>query len=394
METRSNYVLVGAVTVALLVGLLLFFVWLAGLSNVATKCYDIYFPAVGGINKGTNVSFSGVPVGQVTKIGLLPNRPEFVWVRISVDEQTPVLEGTTAEIHSVSLAGANEIQLNGAQRGRAAITRMGPQGCPVIPASTSGLSALLNSAPELIARIQRLTERLTELFNDKNQNAISDILENLDRPPRCSPTALRSLATRSPMRESRSRNAGIAAQHVTALTDSTNRLVIEEGRPAAQDLRKAIASIQRATDNLDAMISDARPGMQNLTKSTLPEANRLVRDLRELSQSLLSVSDRVNQQGIGGTLGPAKCPNTSQGNANDFAVESGGYLGPGGRAERLHGHAGRRQGANHPVHAFRRSGGPGTDDPDRQCRAGGDDRHPAPVEGAAHGPGAGPGYPD
>ena len=73
-------------------------------------------------------------------------------------------------------------------------------------------------------------------------------------------------------------------------------------------MRKAIASIQRATDNLDAMVSDARPGVQNLTKSTLPEANRLVRDLRELSQSLLTVSDRVNQQGIGGTLGPAKVP--------------------------------------------------------------------------------------
>jgi phospholipid/cholesterol/gamma-HCH transport system substrate-binding protein len=301
-------VLVGAVTVALLVGLLLFFVWLAGLSNVATKCYDIYFPAVGGINKGTNVSFSGVPVGQVSKISLLPNRPEFVWVRISVDEQTPVLEGTTAEIHSVSLAGANEIQLNGAQRGRAAITRVGPQGCPVIPASTSGLSALLNSAPELIARIQRLTERMTELLNDKNQNAISDILENIDHTPM-------GLADRAPelgdaIADARAavRNAGIAAQHVTTLTDSTNRLVIEQGQPAAQDLRKAIASIQHATDNLDAMISDARPGVQSLTKSTLPEANRLVRDLRELSQSLLSVSDRVNQQGIGGTLGPAKVP--------------------------------------------------------------------------------------
>ena len=185
---------------------------------------------------------------------------------------------------------------------------MGPQGCPVIPASTSGLSALLNSAPELIARIQRLTERLTELFNDKNQNAISDILENLDRTTKV-------LADRAPelgdaIADARVavRNAGVAAQHVTALTDSTNRLVNEEGKPAAQDLRKAIASIQRATDNLDGMISDARPGMQNLTKSTLPEANRLVRDLRELSQSLLSVSDRVNQQGIGGTLGPAKVP--------------------------------------------------------------------------------------
>jgi phospholipid/cholesterol/gamma-HCH transport system substrate-binding protein len=43
METRSNYVMVGAVTVALLVGTLLFIVWLAGLSNKTTKCYDIYF---------------------------------------------------------------------------------------------------------------------------------------------------------------------------------------------------------------------------------------------------------------------------------------------------------------------------------------------------------------
>ena len=62
METRSNYIMVGAVTVALLAGTLLFIVWLAGLSNKATKCYDIYFSqAVGGLNKGSNVTFSGVP---------------------------------------------------------------------------------------------------------------------------------------------------------------------------------------------------------------------------------------------------------------------------------------------------------------------------------------------
>ena len=60
VETRSNYVMVGAVTVALLAGVLLFIVWLAGLSNKATKCYDIYFAqGVGGLNKGSNVSFSG-----------------------------------------------------------------------------------------------------------------------------------------------------------------------------------------------------------------------------------------------------------------------------------------------------------------------------------------------
>ena len=309
METRSNYVMVGAVTVALLAGVLLFIVWLAGLSNKSTKCYDIYFQqAVGGLNKGSNVTFSGVPVGQIEKISLLPNRPEFVWVRINVDEQTPVLQGTTAQIKGVGFTGVSEIQLDGAAKGAPPVTQIGPQGCPVIPSATGGLGALLNSAPELIDRIQRLTERLTELLNDKNQNAIADILENIEVTTDVLAQRAPELADAIADTRIAVRNAGVAAQRISVLTDNTNRLVVEQGGPAAQDLRKAIASIQQASDNLNAVISDARPGVQNLSKSTLPEANRLVRELRELSESLRGVTERVEQKGIGGTLGPEQLP--------------------------------------------------------------------------------------
>lgn len=308
METRSNHVLVGAVVLALLVGALLFIVWLARLNTDENKCFDIYFPAVGGLNKGSTVSFSGVPVGQIEKISLLPQRPEFVWVRIQVNAETPVLQGTTAQIKSVSLAGANEIQLDGAVKGSAPITQVGPQGCPVIPASSGGLGALLNSAPELLNRIQRLTERLTELLSDENQNAISDILENVEATTRVLRQRAPDLADAIGDARIAARNAGIAAQNVAQLAASTDRLVQEEGRPAAQDLRRAIAGVERATTNLDAMIADARPGVQNFTKSTLPEANRLVRDLRELSQSLQGFSERLEQGGIGGALGPEKLP--------------------------------------------------------------------------------------
>jgi len=309
METRSNHVLVGAVVLAMLAGLLLFTVWLAGLSNKKERCFDIYFAqAVGGLNKGSTVSFSGVPVGQIERISLLPDRPEFVWVRINVDEETPVLQGTTAEIKGVGFTGVSEIQLTGAVKGGRPISQPGPQGCPVIPSSSGGLGALLNSAPELIDRIQRLTERLTELLSDKNQNSIADILENID-------TTTRVLAERAPdladaIADARiaARNAGIAAQRVGMLADSTNRLVNEQGRPAAEDMRKAIASIQRASESLDSMITEARPGVQNFSKSTLPETNRLVRDLRELTVSLRSFTERLDQGGIGGTLGPQKLP--------------------------------------------------------------------------------------
>ena len=314
METRSNYVMVGTVTLLLLFGTLLFIVWLAGLSNKATKCYDIYFAqGVGGLNKGSNVSFSGVPVGQVSKISLLPNRPEFVWVRIEVDDQTPVLQGTSAQIHGVGFTGVSEIQLTGAERGKPPIQQVGPQGCPVIPATSGGISALLNSAPELIDRIQKLTERLTELLNDKNQNSISDILENIDATTAELKKRAPELGDTIAQIQVASRNAGLAANNVAVLAGNTNRLVTEDGKPAMENLNKALASVQQTADNLNSAISDAKPGLQNFSKSTLPEANKLVHELQDLSASLRQVTDRVNQQGIGSALGPEKLPDYKPG---------------------------------------------------------------------------------
>jgi len=313
METRSNYVMVGAVTLALLVGVLIFIVWLAGFHTKDRDCYDIYFPAVSGIGKGSNVTFSGVQVGSVEKVSLLPKNPGFVWVRIKVDNGTPILEGTNAQIQSISLTGANEIQLNGAVKGAPPISNLGPQGCPVIPASTSGLSALLNSAPQLMNRIQTLTERLSELLSDKNQNAIADILENMDRTTKALSNRSGDLAGAITNARAALLNASAAAQHVSALADNANQLVTDQGRPAVENLNKTIQSVQHAADDLDAVISDARPGIQNFSKSTLPQLNQTVQQMRGLAQSLQQVSDRVNQQGIGGALGPKQLPDYKPG---------------------------------------------------------------------------------
>ncbi|HXG80417.1 MAG TPA: MlaD family protein [Sphingomicrobium sp.] len=314
METRSNYVLVGSVTLALLAGLLVFIVWLAGLSNQATKCFDIYFSqGVGGLNRGSSVNFQGVPVGQIEKISLLPDRPEFVWVRIEVDAETPVLQGTTAQIKGVGFTGVSEIALEGAMKGAQPLTQAGPQGCPVIPASTGGLGALLNSAPELIDRIQRLTERLTELLSDKNQNSISNILDNVERTTAVLAERAPDLADAIADARIAARNAGIAAQRVGVLADNTSQLINEQGKPAAEDLRKAIASVERSAHTLDAMMADARPGVQNFSKNTLPEVNKLVRDLRDLTTSLQGFSQRLEETGVGGALGPPKLPDYEPG---------------------------------------------------------------------------------
>jgi phospholipid/cholesterol/gamma-HCH transport system substrate-binding protein len=97
METKSHYVLVGAVTLLLLAVLAGFTVWLSRIGDGAKTEYDIFFQqSVSGIAKGSGVTFAGVPVGQVKDIKLWRPDPDFVRVRIAIDSDTAILQGTTA----------------------------------------------------------------------------------------------------------------------------------------------------------------------------------------------------------------------------------------------------------------------------------------------------------
>src|SRR3546814_13519642 len=78
---------------------------------------DLFQQSVNGLAKGSGVTFSGVPSGQVKEIQLWKKDPSFVRVRISVKEDVPVLQGTTATIQGVGFTGVSEIQLDGAVKG-------------------------------------------------------------------------------------------------------------------------------------------------------------------------------------------------------------------------------------------------------------------------------------
>src|SRR3954471_21537680 len=113
METRSNQVLVGSITLGLIAALILFVIWLGQLSGGGEKTYDVFFQqSVEGLAKGSGVTFRGVPVGQIQSINLEPRSPQFIRVRIQVSHETPVLQGTTATIRGVGFTGVSQIQLD------------------------------------------------------------------------------------------------------------------------------------------------------------------------------------------------------------------------------------------------------------------------------------------
>jgi phospholipid/cholesterol/gamma-HCH transport system substrate-binding protein len=309
METRSNHILVGGVVLAMIVALLAFIIWLSQASGDDRKEYDIFFKqAVDGLAKGSAVSFSGVPVGQVTSINLEPRSPEFVRVRISVEDDTPVLQGTTATIQGVGFTGISQIQLDGAARGAPPITEPGPYGVPVIPTKPGALGQLLNSAPELLERVSTLTARLSEVLDEDNQHSIKGILANTEQMTRA--LAARSDEIAAALAETRLavRRAGEAAAAFQRIAGTTDQLLNEQGRPLINDLRHTIRSAETSMDNLNSLLTDARPGVQALTKQTIPEIGLLVRDLRETTENLNAITTKVERQGIGGLIGGDKLP--------------------------------------------------------------------------------------
>ena len=147
METRANHVWVGAVSLVLLAALAVFIVWLAGWGASDRKQYDIFFPqAVEGLTEGSQVSFAGVPVGKVDDMNLWEKDPQFVQVRISVDNEVPILRGTTATVLG-SFTGVSTIQLDGARRGQPPITRPGRDGVPEIQPKAGGRRRAGSSRP-------------------------------------------------------------------------------------------------------------------------------------------------------------------------------------------------------------------------------------------------------
>src|SRR5918999_1058835 len=200
METRSNQILVGSIVLGLLAALAVFIIWLSQVGDGAEKTYDVFFQqSVEGLAKGSAVTFRGVPGGQIRSINLEPASPQFIRVRITVRE----------EIRCPEQNPQTEC----------------PYGYPVIPTRPGALGQLLNTAPELLERVSALTERLTELLSDRNQESLAGILDNMEE-------ISRNLAERSPeiaatLAEARVaiRQAGDAADQIGRLAGSTENLL-------------------------------------------------------------------------------------------------------------------------------------------------------------------------
>ena len=116
METRANYVLIGAFVLSSIALALLFVLWLSQTQRSYDE-YDVIFrERVSGLSVGAAVRFNGIQKGEVQELNIDPDDPQVVIARIRVDDDTPVKTDTKAELELVGFTGLAIIQLVGGTR--------------------------------------------------------------------------------------------------------------------------------------------------------------------------------------------------------------------------------------------------------------------------------------
>ena len=180
METRANYVLIGACTLVAIVLGLGFFVWLAKFQvDRQYAYYDIYFDSVSGLNRAAEVRFSGLTVGQVQSLELATDGTGRVRVRIEVAAETPIREGATAQLQAQGVTGVSFVSISPGPAGAPLMRDAGGE-VPVIPGERSVVQSLTEDAPDLLQESIKLVREFQNIVGAENQAKVTGILGNVE----------------------------------------------------------------------------------------------------------------------------------------------------------------------------------------------------------------------
>ncbi|CUJ98047.1 virulence factor Mce family protein [Ruegeria denitrificans] len=275
METRANYILIGAFTLAGILGAFGFFLWLAKFEvSRQYAYYDVLFDNVSGLSAAGGVSYNGLPVGQVISLNLDENDPSKVRVRLEVDADIPVTEDTIAQLQSLGVTGVSYVELTG---GSASGKRL-PQDS-VIKSKRSAIQSLFEGAPKVLDEAVTLLENLNAVVDDKNRKYVSDILDNLA-------SASGKLEKTLSDFENLSTDLGGAAKKLGDFTDRLDQLA-DTAQTTLTTGTDTLKSVKTASESATATLDGA--------KVTIETADRLIQeDIRPFIERATNLAENLN----------------------------------------------------------------------------------------------------
>jgi phospholipid/cholesterol/gamma-HCH transport system substrate-binding protein len=272
METKANYVAVGAFVLACAVGLVVTILWLAGVQySQEYAYYQANFKGpVTGLGKGTLTRYNGIEVGRITDLSFDPADPSRVIVTVQVQPNLNIREDSIASIDSQGLTGGAFVEISGGSANSPLLVAREGQRYPVLRTKQSTFAQLQQSAPEVVAKLNVAASRLNDLLSDDNRRAISHVLANLDE-------TTQAVARRSADIDATIANANKA---IGNLIDASNNL-----RPALSHVDLTIQKYGKVADDADAFING----------DGLAQLSDLIGEMRRLVANLTQFSDQLNR---------------------------------------------------------------------------------------------------
>ena len=289
METKANYVLIGAFTIAVTLFLLLFALWAAKYSSDRSwNEYQVVFrEPVTGLTEGSSVQYNGIAVGTVDNLMLAPDDPRQVIARLRLQATTPVKVDTRAKLSITSLTGPPIIQLTGGSPGAAALLPNGDGDIPVIQTEASALQNIADTA-------NRLVERLDKMISEENVARITATLDNIQNMTGA------IAEQREDMRQILV-NARVASEQLTTTMSTANRTLDSFDRELVQELPQLIAKIDGTLTKLDSaaggadrILNENRAAISSFANDGLGQLGPTLGELRGLIRDLRRISDRLD----------------------------------------------------------------------------------------------------
>lgn len=295
METRANYTIIGAFTLAVIAAAFGFVYWFAGPQDTGGRTkYEIIFDgSVSGLREGNSVLFNGIPVGQVTKLGLVPGQPGQVKVQIGIRKEVPVLSDARAGLESQGLTGIIAVSIRGGKADAPPLPK-GPDGYPVIEADGgAGMAGLISTAQGVAARINAVLDAI-------DPEHIKSIVANVDK-------FSQSVASKSEEVASIIEQANTLTKQLNDIAGKVDTVVVNL-KAATSDkdgvlaqATEAATSVRKLADNLDqrtALLTNevskfTGPGLRQYEalasdgRRTLSEIDRVLKELQRNPQRLI-----------------------------------------------------------------------------------------------------------
>ena len=272
METKANYVAVGGFVLICMLGLVVTLLWLAGAQySQEYEYFQTSFKGpVTGLGDGTTVRYNGIDVGHVTELKFDPNDPQKVIVKLQLKPDLHIRRDSEASIESEGLTGGSYVEISGGTKKSPELTAP-PGQIPVIRSSQSTLQQLVQSAPQLMAKLNNAADKLNNILNTKNQKAFGDILTNLD-------TTTTMLAKRSADIDATLANFSQASK---ALAQASTKI-----GPTLTDADDSVKKFGKLSADADAFVNGEGLG----------QLGDLLRETRGLVTSLTRLSNELDRQ--------------------------------------------------------------------------------------------------